>query len=472
LAQFVFSALYNETSEYFEVFINNFLHYTGDDCILIVNMSAASSVPAHYDCPPRIFLIEAEVVREKWGSTLLAGHIQSFRYAEIVSPNFEFFIPIASNSLFFRSFDGVLALDALTSSGVRLPPTVSWGSLPQSWHWPHFLGFQANGETLRNKWGIDGLWMSQIEGLLASRADWSLIAEIFFDLKDCWNGLKAPLEEVLPATVIRSIGSGKITFICKVKWDQMSLGLHLVNLEDITNMDKLPRQVVLMKWFPRDPIAKETLFVGTPIGQTLLNAMQAVEPGSMADELIETLLHNFLLLIKARAKKSFALYHGKMDTLLSPQSLNMVADRSTCGVDGEARRPDAPFIFLENTLDRVCITTHASAEGDLKINCTVSTENETQVISESLQAYLYLPVPQASVLYLSGSTNGISVERLVRHVVWHDTKFDYLHLRSYSIVGDCFEARYRLPRFTNNCFLGLPIWNGQNLQLRLMVGNV
>jgi hypothetical protein len=469
LAQFVFSALYNETPKYFEVFINNFLHYTGDDCILVVNVGANRCVPAHYDCHPRIFLIEAEVVREKWGSTLLAGHIQSFRYAEIVSPNFEFFIPIASNSLFFRSFDGVLALDALASSVVSRHPMATWGALPQRWHWPKLQGFQANGETLRNKWAIDGLWKSQIEGFLASRADWSLIADIFFDLKDCWIGLKAPLEEVLPATVISSIGSGKITHICKVKWDQMRLGLPLVNLEDLTNMDKLPRQVSLMKWFPRNPIATETLFVGTPIGQTLLTALQVAEPGSMEDELIETLLHAFLSQIKARAKKSFVFYHEKMAQLLCPQSLDMVADRRICGVDGRARKLDAPFIYLENTLDRVRIATHASTEGSLSIDCTATTENESQVISENLQAYLYLPVPQASVLYLRGSTKGVSVEQLVKHVIWHDTKFDYLPLRSCSIVGDCFEARYKLPKFTHTCFLGLPICNGQDLQLHLMI---
>jgi hypothetical protein len=249
----------------------------------------------------------------------------------------------------------------------------------------------------------------------------------------------------------------------------MRLGLPLVNLEDITNMDKLPRQVFLMKWFPRNPIATETLFVGTQVGQTLLTALQVAEPGSMEDELIETLLHAFLSQIKARAQKSFVFYHEKLDQLLCPQSLDMVADRRICGVDGRARKLDAPFIYLENTLDRVRIATHASVEGSLSIDCTASTENESQVISESLQAYLYLPMPQASVLYLRGSTKGVSVERLVRHVVWHDTKFENLPLRSCSIIGDCFEARYRLPRFTNNCFLGLPIWNGQSLQLHLMI---
>jgi hypothetical protein len=61
--KFVFSALYNETAEYIDVFVANILHYTDDDVALIVNLGRDVPVPVDRDFGPRVRLIRGEVQR-------------------------------------------------------------------------------------------------------------------------------------------------------------------------------------------------------------------------------------------------------------------------------------------------------------------------------------------------------------------------------------------------------------------------
>ncbi len=148
---FVFSVLYNESYEFFQMLVWNFLHFTDSDSALIVNLGKSTEIPDELEIGERVHIIRGEQ-RAAWGHTLLNGHIESFRYAELIFPNFGWFVPIASNSLFFRRFEPDLARARLVESIQEdTYRCTTWKELPNEWHWPKLRGFAAAGARLHER---------------------------------------------------------------------------------------------------------------------------------------------------------------------------------------------------------------------------------------------------------------------------------------------------------------------------------
>lgn len=390
--------------------------------------------------------------------------MQSFGYAEEVFPDFGWFIPIASNSLFFRGFDGALAVaDAVA----RRPSALwsKWEDLPQNWHWPLLRGFQAAGERLRMQWGIDGLGSGQIEGRIASRADWALTAKVAGDLAGYWNGLQAPLEEILPFTVINALGSGQMSLICHIYWDQ---GARFARSDDMIDEQDLPRHVCMIKRFRRDPSAIETLIVGTPLGRSLLLATQRAAPGSKEDQNIEVLLRTFLAQVEARREP---IPHNPGIRLLeAPGStpLDVIAVRQICGLDGGHPEVGEPYLYFENTGARVQVSIHAPGLGKLRIDCQALPAQEGAEAPVGLQAHLCLPAPRALLLKLNARVEGGSVEEVVHRIVWGDDGYSILSAFTWKVGEDGFVADYRLPQRKRESILCLPVHAGQRLDVEIL----
>ena len=467
--KFVFSSLFNETPEYLDLYIANFLHYTESDVVLIVNLGRGVPVSLDRDFGPRVRLLRGEVQRSAFGHTLLAGHMESFAYAEDVFPDFGWFLTIASNSLFFRRFDGALTVaDANTKR--RAPDDhVMWHALPEAWHWQKFLGFEAAGARLRSRWGIDGLSRTQIEGSFASRKDWELVADVASDLTGYWCGLQAPLEEVLPLSVMQTLGSGRITHICKVKW-VFPFRKELVRLEEMIDTRNLPDHVCMMKWFSRDPLAPETMIVGTSLGQALLQALQQAAPGGQADLNLEVLLLMFLGQVEARSRGMLVPFNPgrKLQETHRLPPLETIAARQICGIDGGAVEASEPYLYFEHTGARLELTLHFSGPRKLHIECRASPGQDDAVMPEGLQVYLYLPTPQARLLKLRGRVGDGMVERLVRKIIWKDIGYEIMPPFRWTVDEDGFVADYRLPESNQTCFLGLPIHAGLVLDVEVL----
>lgn len=463
--KFIFSALYNETADYLDVFVANFLNYTDQDTALIVNLGHDVPVPLDRDFGPRVRLIRGEVLRAPWGSTLLAGHMESFGYADNVFPDFGWFITIASNCLFFRRFDGALAVADAVSRTRPSQMWRKWNALSDDWNWPLLRGFETAGERMRLQWGIDGLESGQIEGCMASRADWALTAGVAADLAGYWDGLKAPLEEIMPPTVIDSIGSGQRNLICHIYWTEDA---RFIRLDDMIDTQSLPRHVCMMKRFRREPLNAETLIVSTPLGQSLLLAMQQAAPGSQEDLNIEVLLRLFLAQVEARRQP--VLFHpgGTLRDTPSPEPLDMVAVRQICGLDGGPAEAGEPFLYFENTGARVLLAIHAPEPGRLCIACQAHPAQEGAEIPVGLQAHLCLPAPQALRLRLSGHVKGVSVEEVVEKIVWGDESYSILPPHAWTVGDEGFVAQYRLPQRKQQSLLCLPLCAGQALDVELL----
>jgi hypothetical protein len=314
------------------------------------------------------------------------------------------------------------------------------------------------------RWGIDGLESGQIEGRIASRADWALTAEVAFDLACHWDGLEAPLEEILPCTVMDSLGSGRMSVICHIYWDRGAS----VRSDDMIDPQDLPRHVCMIKRFRRDPLAIETLIVGTSLGRSLLLATQRAAPGSKEDLNIEMLLRAFLAQVEARREP--ILHNPGRRLLEAPGSapLDVISVRQICGLDGGIPEVGEPYLYFENTGSRLQISVHAADLGKVCVACLASPDQESAEISLGLQGYLCLPAPKARLLKLSGRIEGGSVEEVVHKIVWGDEGYFILPAFSWTVGDDEFVAEYRVPKRKQASILCLPLYAGQKLDVEIL----
>jgi hypothetical protein len=462
----IFSALFNESAEYFNVFIENFMHYTDQETILIVNLGCEADVAINCDYGLRVHIVRGSVRRAKWGATLLAGHMENFREAEQVFPDFRWFITMASNSLFFHPFDMELALDALLESKAQCPD-VQWDSLPNHWHWPRLTDFYTAAQYLFKRLGTSGLWNGQIEGRLASRKDWALVADVSAESSGCWNGLEAPLEELLPVTVISAIGSGQTISICHVKWEPPEE--RIVRIEDLINPINEANYVCLMKWFRRDPRALETLIVGAPLGRSLLRTLQETEPTSQKADNIEWLLRGFLSKLEARQVwVPFQLSTKPGDFPWGPP-LELTANEPTlCTLNGGPPVEDEPYIFISSLGLWLKISLNLVAQGRVIIKCTARPVSKETTVPKTLLGYLFFPTPMARRLRLFGIVHGVTAADMIQEIMWKEERTMLLSPLQSSITGKQFVIDYGGHQKGPNGSIGFPMHDGMEIDIQFL----
>ncbi len=251
----VFSALFNESDAFLTTYVQNFLNNTGDGAFLVINLPAGRTIP----CPvaeesARVSVFSGRIQRRKFGHTLLSGHLESFEQASRVVGRFDFFCPLASNSLFARPFNLQAATDRLKVKPGNASNDLD--SLPEVWWWakvkrnPRFIAY------LKDVWGLTHASHNQIEGFFATRDDWAVLHQRLPQILELGGTIEPemefPMEEILPATLIKQFGSGHFAFICHIFWTRSYQGK--VVLADILDMPQLfPDEICVLKWFARSP---------------------------------------------------------------------------------------------------------------------------------------------------------------------------------------------------------------------------
>ena len=251
----VFSTLYNESDGFLTTYVENVLRHTGPDAILVVNLppgrEIACPVAEHSD---RVLVITGALPRRKFGHTLLNGHLEAFEAALGHFGPFGYFCPLASNSLFARRFDPVAAQMALARSGHVTG--VDLNDLPDTWYWPMLARSPDLIPFLRDTWGLTRVGNNQIEGLFAAASDWGLLharrAEIIALGATMRPDGEFPMEEIVPATILCTFGSGRYVHLCHMFWDRPPT--DNVRLDDVMGIgERFPDHVCLLKWFERSP---------------------------------------------------------------------------------------------------------------------------------------------------------------------------------------------------------------------------
>ena len=393
----VFSTLYNESAEFLAAYIENFLAFTEDDSSLIVNISAPAEAARGGLASPhlRVHLIAAQEPRRAHGHTLLAGHIQSYRYARQAMPEFEWFTTTASNALFVRPDDNAAAYAAVARS--RRGCHIALNAMPAHWWWPKLAECTKLLDYLTDECGFTHASDGQIEGLTAARGDWDVldarmdrIAEIARDLPAA--GL-FPLEEVLPQTIFANLASGRYVHSCKVLWTN-ERDLRAVTMSHLLAAQRdLPAHVASMKWFERDLSSPPTVAVCTPLGRDLLGLAAREAHPSLGSALMVHDLGSAL----ARVAEGVPWQHPAWQDHGSAVALDWRGQvhRHIVPVAGAAGA-ELAYLYLEATGTDVRIAVDIATAGEqagrIRIACHPHGETgETHPADTgSLQAVLYL----------------------------------------------------------------------------------
>ncbi|MFM7230175.1 MAG: hypothetical protein ACKO2F_11140 [Cyanobacteriota bacterium] len=472
LVRFVFSALYNESAEYLDHFVGNFLAHTDHQSHLYVNLSPKSKACEDQVLASRVTVFRGGFDRQAFGHTLLAGHMECFAKAVAELPEFEYLITVASNSLFFRCFDAPQVLYSLESSS-RVSPTVPVADFPDGWYWDKMRTQTEPCKVLTSKWDITSLINGQIEGRIAQRSDWQLIDDVHSSLAPFWTNLQAPLEEVIPTSVIHTLGSGQTINICYNRFVEAKQTYRggFVKCSDLVS-SSLPDSVCMMKWFERSILSPETLQVVSIHGLELTNWLNSEPRDSRSGVEQELMLgSNYHSLLRIRPKIN--LISEASAVIPQASSFQLIAQRQIVDCVGQPCDRSSAFFFLEDTGVPLCLKTKMNDGSDLFVHCYFagSSQKPESVTSPQLQAYLYFPIPSCSPLRIAvdASVHGIDPIEILNNLCLFDGLGFGLRQPFSSSVG-FHEFSFEVLFDTSACVaahIGFPVFLGSSLRLRM-----
>ena len=491
----VFSALYNESDAFLSAYLANFLYYTGAESVLLVNFPPGRTIPGDYPSN-RVVVFNGDTRRHKSGHTLLMGHLESYALALQRFGGFDYFCPLASNSLFVRRFDPLAAIRQLRAGHkvpVDLDITYDVGldidQLPDNWHWPKIGDNRLFMTFLKERWGVDRLSQNQIEGLMASRADWSLLHARLPEFPEVGNlvpqeeAMLVPLEEILPATFFLSFGSGRYVNICHVFWNRFNhTRSGRVTVEELLTFNTYPAHLCMMKWFERDARAVETAAVTQSWGQTLLAGFTSPIPRRDVEEV---LLQRVLIEKIAASMRALEVvtpftagWRSSSDEIVPScvfQDSSLQALRQMVYLQTDPNHEDA-YLYLESTSHRLDLsaTIEHGATTTVKLGCKWSdTDNGSARDSQTpLEGFLYmraawqgdLPVVRFRVpLQVADS------ERVMRQVVlMRDGCYVRINALHIERTGGMTEYHFRDDSLsTTEFWLGIPFFAVQDFEASL-----
>jgi hypothetical protein len=407
----VFSVLYNESDEFLPRLINNFLSFTNSNSYLVINLP-----PGRIPClesvywAGRVFIFNGAVSRAKVGHSLLLGHIESFDFFIKAVGDFELFCPLASNSLFFRHYDIKAAVARLQASQGKL--LVSLDELPSSWWWVNVKKSVRFVAFLRDRWGLVRVSASQIEGLLAARADWETLHSRMNEIAELGATIDRenafPLEEILPSTFFTNFGSGQFTHICHMFWNRHKTSGGLARIDDfLDTQTKISDHICVMKWFRREAHAIETAAVTQDWSARLLNELQSsLEKGQSRDLLTQRMIIEELAISLRKKEKWGPLAQClRSDALAEPDSyefslqrVHAVRQQISLGTAKKDCAASPAYIYMENTKHEVELEVHITQNAAtlIQIDCHTTTGDCNLKDPLLLEGYLYLSRPLGS----------------------------------------------------------------------------
>jgi len=474
MVRFVFSALYNESAEYLDFFVDNFLAHTDHLCHLYVNLSLQSPASEQQIDSARVTVFRGGFERQAFGPTLLAGHFEAFVRACSEIADFEYFSTIASNSLFFRQFDSPAVLQEL-SLRPRHTPTQAIHDLPNKWYWPHLRSESSACEALAHKWNLQALTDGQIEGRFASRDDWQIVRDVHESLMPHWQSLQAPLEEILPPTVICVLGSGKTINICYNRFAEIKEAYRggFATAQDLS-APHYPQHICLLKWFERSSLNPETMQVATEYGRELTRWLTQEPPDSRIRLEQELLLgHNYHALLQCRTYNSLVGDADATETAPVVTSFQLEAKRQVVDPQGLITNRSGAFFFLEDTGLALTIKTKTTDQNELFLHCYFNGSPVELTSQQNIlkQAYFYLPIPSRSALrlLLQGSVHGVQPSAIIQHLCLFDGRgFGLRPPVAPTIIFHEFTCELYLDTSAAQmAHLGIPLYLGMSLRLRL-----
>ncbi|TPW36083.1 hypothetical protein [Oecophyllibacter saccharovorans] len=497
-AKVVISTLFNESEDYLRQYIDNFLAYSPDNVSLIINFPTDRLIPDYAKkISSRIHLFNGNIHREKWGHTLLLGHLEAFREAQIVFPNFNYFSTMASNGLMVRKMNIAAILEQL-SLGCRVPVAcerayerdldvdVLEPTFHGTWMWHHFRNTTGLGEFLSEKLEIEQVSATQIEGLFARREDWNQLHVRKDKIRELGSLLSfenfMAIEEILPTAIFDQFGTGQYTHICKVHW----LGTRLVTISDLLEMvPNLPDHVCALKWFERSRTALPTLAVTTPWGRSLLELGQNQQYDI---EQFQRVTFAKKLLSKACNEERFGALtnrwwandeQGEVGFNWSIENLPCSRQIVPCEIPNCIPARIFPaYFFMEDTGLRVSIslTIRESSDGEniLRMACTALTDKGVLVSGVRLQGYLYLSGLQGDTVFCLTLQDGkCSPADVLARIVFHnenDYEVDYPDRIEHFVRGEKrYFARTALGK-DGQVWIGLPVYCNSTIEVGLSIG--
>ncbi|MBS1039146.1 discoidin domain-containing protein [Gluconobacter cerinus] len=494
----VFSALFNESDDFLDQYIDNFLSYTSENIYLALNFPSERTIPRHVRAiSPRVHVFNGKVRREKWGNTLLLGHIEAFEEAKNVFPSFNYFATMASNALMVREMDIAAAIEQL-SLACRVPVAcersyerdldVKVLEPPHdgTWMWHHFRNSTGLGSYLSEKMGLEKVSVTQIEGLFARRQDWEQVNT----RKNLIEGLEEfisfenymAIEELLPTSIFDRFGTGQYTHICRVLWS----GTRQVTVKDLLEMvPAMPDHFCALKWFDRSRVAQSTVAVTTSWGRNLLDMgqkqhcdIEQFQKFTLAKTLLAKAyeaerfgpLTNRWWQTNAQGMKGFT--WSVRDLLCHRQHIELdIPDRSSS-------RVSPAYLFMEATNQRISISINiretAENETVLRLSCSALTEDGAPVSGVHLQGYLYLSGLQGDTVFCLSLSRGkcFPYDGLSRTVFHDEHGYTVDYADRVEHLADR-EKRYFVRQARGNdgqVWLGLPIQCNATVEVGLSVG--
>lgn len=419
----VLSTLFNESDDYLARYIDNFLACTPDTVSLVINFPQNRQIPGNHCASPRVHIFNGQVKREKWGHTLLLGHIEAFEEACAIFPDFRYFATMASNGLMVRQLDVAAALMQLPLA-CDVPVACERAyELDQdidpieptyhgTWMWHHLRNSEGFGAYIKSDLKLERVSVTQIEGLFARRADWALLQERraaiagleqFFSFENFMA-----IEELLPTSIFNSFGTGEYTHICRVLWS----GTRQVTIDDLLHMaPRMPAHQCALKWFDRAPSAQPTLAVTTEWGRAL--TQMATNPTSSLAQFQKTTLTTRLVEEMHRTEIFGPLTHAWWNSDETARTgfrwsiRDLPCDRQHVALGVPhliPSRVDPAYLFMEATghLVSIALAMHENESGStsLRISCSATTPAGAPVSGVHLQGYLYLSGLRGSTVFL------------------------------------------------------------------------
>lgn len=493
----VFSTLYNESDEYLPLYINNFISYTPKNAFLIINFPPDRIIPQYLkNINPRVHIFNGNVERQKWGNTILLGHIETFEISKKIFPNFTHFVSMASNALMVNKLNITQILLQL-SLNTRIPIAserayerdldidVLNPTYHGTWMWHHFRSVKGLGEYIVNKGQLDKLSATQIEGLFASRKDWELINERRSLIEGLTpyisNDYFMAFEECIPISIFNKFGSGKYTYICHMLWRQA----RQATINDLLYMvPNLPQHLCALKWFDRSTTNQATLIVTSDWGRQLLSL--ATSPCDINHFVTANSLKSFLEVIKSKESYGPLSNHwwnnedfGKIGLHFDLKDTLCVRDILNIPIPNINEFDNNPlYLFLEGTnhILTLSLTIYEKENGNtlLKYTCSAKDENLTPISGSHLEAYLYLsPMIKNTIFCLTSSKKNIDQEHNLSRIVLYD-EFSYaIYSPEREEITKNIEKKYFVHHNKSHdkfVWIGIPIYSNVCIEVELSIG--
>lgn len=495
----VFSCLYGESEDFLSFLIFNFLNHTSESDFLLINLPSHLQHINESDLlSSRVILKKGGASRRPWGHTLLGAHVENFRLAETRVPSFQYFVAMASNSLFFRPFklEAALAV-AQQNSDSAILKGISIEALPDAWHWPKFKSASNLIYRLEKTWNVEKYCSNQIEGFFVKKDDWGAIAEIAEDVASYADGCDAPLEEIIPSTLLHKKNTSFFANICHVHWDRtVSQGFREVGVQDILEPVAMPDHIIMQKWFRRSCSA-ETLAVSTPLGLHLTQAVQTIDSPKqylglrallanyqqqLSERVVRASIFDFPNKKRSANRQSDPVSEVSKQIFQKKLEISCIANRQAIPLEAELfpgeQGGQQSFLWMEQNGNEAKITfelfSNEVGPVVLKVSCKGASRVEARQDKELvLFAYCYIPVDMtqnvgcALSLEVTCDTELMAQQIAQRIAIKNGNNILVMQPFEASVTDRGVVASYDLLNNNERPSIGFPIYLNSDMSVRL-----